>query len=244
MNEGHSHLPNETLIRLFLNGKLFAHLLCTPVNLKELAVGWLLGQGIITGVGEIVSLGVCDEQTDLAVHLKSLPTSTPGGFEPVLSSGCSGGQINVLNYFKDLKVVESTLTAGVGECRRALALMFRRLNETCDGAGVHCAAAVSGGREDLVHFAYDIGRHNAVDKVIGAALLKSVDFSQTILATSGRISSDMVVKAALAGIPMLVSPRSVTTLATGLAEKAGIGIVGRLGKKEMVILGNTSRILG
>ena len=93
-------------------------------------------------------------------------------------------------------------------------------------------------------FAYDIGRHNAVDKVIGSGLLHDVDFSNMVLAASGRISSDMVLKATRAGIPVMISPRSVTTMAADIASRANIAIAGRMAKQNKVYAGNVERIKG
>jgi FdhD protein len=121
--------------------------------------------------------------------------------------------------------------------------MFRRLREIDPGSGIHCASISESGQDGSILTSYDIGRHNAVDKAIGAGALNSVDFSRTVLATSGRISSDMVLKAIQAGIPILVSQRSVTSLAAAMADKAGIAIVGRMGKDEPVIIDCKSRVV-
>lgn len=240
---GPSKLAQETLVRLFVNGQLFTHLLCTPSSLKEFAVGWLLGQGIINRFEDILSLAVCDELTDINVHLGSQTSDIEKRFKPIEAPGCGGGQINSLHYFESVKPVDSGLTIPVGECRRALSSMFRHLDEISPGSGVHCAAVFDQRDHMGMTFAYDVGRHNAVDKAIGAAILRSFDFAASMLTTSGRISSDMILKSALAGIPIVVSPRSVTTLASELAEKACIGIVGRLGKAEPVLVGYTTRIV-
>jgi len=73
--------------------------------------------------------------------------------------------------------------------------------------------------------------------------MKNIDFGSSILATSGRISSDMVLKAVAAGVPVLASQRSVTTLAVEIAEAAGIALVGRLSKPDRIILGQKDRIM-
>jgi FdhD protein len=83
-----------------------------------------------------------------------------------------------------------------------------------------------------------------VDKAIGAALMGGADFGCSVLATSGRISSDMVLKASRAGVPVVLSPRSVTTMAADLADRADIVIVGRLSKPDRLITGNKKRITG
>ena len=91
--------------------------------------------------------------------------------------------------------------------------------------GVHAAALTDGSR--LLFLSEDIGRHNAVDKIIGRGILAGMSFSNTQLLTTGRISSDIVMKTARAGIPVVISLSVATSLAVDLALRAGILLVGR-----------------
>ena len=88
----------------------------------------------------------------------------------------------------------------------------------------------------------DIGRHNAVDKVIGAALQCGVKFGETIICSSGRLSSDMILKAASAGIPVVVSRTAPTSLAIDIAEEMGITLIGFARGKRMNIYTHPKRI--
>jgi FdhD protein len=92
--------------------------------------------------------------------------------------------------------------------------------------GVHSAGLAAG--DELVAHCEDIGRHNAVDKVVGRALLAGVDFHATALLATGRLSSEMVWKAARAGVPVVTSLSIPTDLARDIAEAAGITLVGRI----------------
>jgi FdhD protein len=235
-------MPQEKLIRIFLNDRLFSHLLCTPVDMKELVVGWLLTQGCIGALDDIDSLRVCDSDTDVNVWLRSELDSSPSRHHFVTASGCSGGQVNSLQYFKDIKKLESPLTVHVDDLTVLMSGMFRKLANVGNNRGLHCASIAAGGDYSSILLRYDIGRHNAVDKVIGAGLLKGIDFSSAILATSGRISSDMVLKAATAGVPIIVSPKSITTLAVDIASSAGIAAVGRFGRRDRIVAGQVDRI--
>jgi FdhD protein len=237
-----SSLPQERLLRLFINGRFFTHILCTPVSLKELTMGWLFTQRYIDGLDDVGSLGACEGDTEISVSLKRGVPTQPAKYNPVSTSGCSGGEVDASQYFQALKRLESTLTVSMTCLRDVMSAMFRRLASNGDMSGMHCASLASGDNFADLLTAFDVGRHNAVDKVIGAGLLKSVDFSSGILATSGRISSDMVLKAARAGVPVVVSQRSVTTLAADLAGSAGVAIVGRINRRDRVVLGQTNRI--
>jgi FdhD protein len=99
--------------------------------------------------------------------------------------------------------------------------------------GIHAAALTDGSR--VLFLSEDIGRHNAVDKVIGRGLLAGVSFGSTQLITTGRISSDIVMKTARAGIPVVISLSVATSLAADLARAAGILLVGRGALPEPVI---------
>jgi FdhD protein len=130
----------------------------------------------------------------------------------------------------------STLAQGI-------AAMYDAAFEKSDSSGLHCAAIVPLTNGKSIVADSDIGRHNAVDKVIGGSLSKAPDFGRSFLVTSGRVSSDMVLKAIRAGIPIVASRRSVTSLAAELATKTGITIAARLTRNMPVIVGNRDRIV-
>ncbi len=240
---GKRALPQEEVIRLYMNGDLFTHLLCTPVSMKELAIGWLFTQGIVTGLEDITSLDVCDGVSDIRVALSPESDARSSRYRPITSSGCGGGQINSLQYLKKVARLESSLTVRTSDLVSIMSRTFRELASLNANSGMHCASLVSGGDFSDMLLAYDVGRHNAVDKAIGAGLLKGIDFGSAILATSGRVSSDMVIKAATAGLPVIASQRSVTSLAADMASSAGIAVVGRLNKPDRLILGQRDRIV-
>ena len=235
-------MPQEKLIRIFLDGNLFSYLLCTPVDMKELVIGWLFTQGCIGALDEINSLSACDTETDINVWLRSELASPPSKYRFVTSSGCSGGQVDSLQYFKDIEKLRSSLSVSGKDLVDIMSRMFDKLASIIDNSGLHCASLARSDNFSDILIGYDIGRHNAVDKVIGAGLLKDIDFASTILTTSGRISSDMVLKAAAAGVPIVVSPKSITTLAVDIASSAGIAAVGRLGRQDRIVVGQVSRI--
>ena len=146
-------------------------------------------------------------------------------------------------YTLDEKPIGSKLTVEAARLPGLLSAMFREHEARCPERGMHCAALIAADDDGDMIITRDVGRHNAVDKAIGIGLMKSLDFGRTIAATSGRISSDMVLKAWRAGIPIVLSPRSVTTMAEEFARKAGIAVVARLARPDRVLAGKTDRIL-
>ena len=240
----HLRMPSEVLIQLHLNGRFFSRILCSPVDVKPLIVGWLYTHRLIERTEEIHALGVCDDLTDVKVELADECMRRLDDYQPVITSGCSGGEVASQDYLGQLSQVDSPVRVDIAVIPGFMAAMFARLKETCPTGGMHCASLIPIDNHSEMLTGCDIGRHNAVDKAIGGALLNGAEFGASLLATSGRISSDMVLKAARAGVPVLLSPRSVTTMAADLAERAGIAIVGRLSKSDRLITGNKERIIG
>ena len=235
--------PQESLVQININGQPLTQLLCSPVNLKELAAGWLLTQGIIDGLDDVSSLGVCEDEAEINVVLRDGYPPPDSEFHPVITSGCSGGRMDLRLYTLDEKPVASKLTVQATRLPGLLSAMFREHEARCPVRGMHCAALIAADDEGDMIVTRDVGRHNAVDKAIGIGLMNSLNFARTIVATSGRISSDMILKAWRAGIPIVLSPRSVTSMAEDFAQKAGIAVVGRLARPDRVMAGKTDRIV-
>ena len=106
--------------------------------------------------------------------------------------------------------------------------------------GIHSAALCT--PEGVVYFCEDIGRHNAVDKIIGLCLKNSVTIEDKILVTSGRISSEILVKTAKLGIPILISRAAPTTLSIELADKLGITLIGFVRGRRFNVYCHTDRV--
>ena len=219
-------VPEEAPIRFFYNGRDAVILLCTPRELKELAVGWLFAERFIRRIDEITALEVCEELDAVAVQ------ATPDRWEEssqrrrAFTSGCGGG-VTALVLPDDLVVPVNTGPAP--NCSLVKAMLAGAVQYKRTG-GIHCAALTDG--KSILIQSEDIGRHNAVDKVIGRGLLEGVLFSETHLLTTGRVSSDMVIKAVRAGIPAVISVSVPTSLAVEIAARAGLLLIGRAARSE------------
>jgi FdhD protein len=140
----------------------------------------------------------------------------------VITSGCIGG----LTFPKrlSLKRIKDPLTIDA-ERLKALFKVFQKASELYQMTGCVHSAALSDEAE-IICLAEDIGRHNAVDKAIGYALLENIPFGGKIMLASGRLSSEIVSKCARWGIPMVASRTSPTSLALDIAETSGVTVVG------------------
>lgn len=239
-----SHTPPvEILAQIVVNDRPIAQLLCSPNDLQALAYGWLFTQGVIDLPSDITSLRACHESGVIHVGLHGDREARVEGFRTVLSSGCGGGLVNLNRYLTVLPELTSDFSAehaAMGSIMNEMYTRFR--NPSARWEGTHCAAIARTDASGEMLMASDIGRHNAVDKVIGMGFLADWDFGCSVLATSGRLSSDMVLKAHRAGIPIVISQHSVTSMAIEIARAARIALVSRFGRRDEDAFGEKARI--
>ena len=210
----------EQPLTIHVNGEKFLTLLCSPMMLDALVVGYLWMEKVIGGVDEIarVEVSAVDGRADVTLtHAVTLPT------ERILTSGCGGGITFRIDHRlfprlgSPLRVRPTDLAAGMKQLFDA-ATHYKR------SRGIH-GAALSDGSQLLV-VAEDVGRHNAVDKVKGQALLDGIPTTDRILLSTGRISSEMLLKAARMGVPVVASRTSPTEMAVALAEQLNVTVCG------------------
>ena len=216
----------ELPVRLVLNGEPLVTLLCTPTELEELAVGFLLSEGLLHERSAIKRLSISGTGPSIFIELAGLPRHWEKQFEKrTISSGCGKG-ITFTNYDrqKDRKIDTRGPIMTVDAIRDQLT-KFRNISALyLETGGVHSAALSDG--KDLLFFSEDIGRHNAVDKLIGKAFLKGVSIENKILFTSGRVTSEIVTKAGRNRFPILISRAAASCMAISYAEDMGITLVG------------------
>ncbi len=233
------NICEEEPVEFELNGKNLVTFMCTLEELKELAVGHLYSRGIIKSADDLSSLGACKDMkmifgnTSKEVDFEGIELKT------VLSSGCGSG-VKFNEAITKLPKINSNFQISMDEVKKMAIEMFSKAQMYKQYGGMHCAA-VSDGNEILA-LSEDVGRHNAVDKVIGKGLLKKVDFSQCMIITTGRISTDMVLKAANIACPLIVSRSIPTTSALELANNLGITVIGRVVSSNPIVYMYEERI--
>ena len=224
----------EVPVWLEVNGRPAVTWMCTPELLEELAIGWLHGEGYIDRVDE-VHLRPC--ATDLGfwaeVPAERVALVQAEGRRPVLASGCGA----VSTFLAEPGTVEARPRRGeppgVERLRALFKALFARGERYQDTGGIHAAALAdpsdpdAAAAECLIAHAEDIGRHNAVDKSIGGALLAGRRVTGLGLLVTGRISAELAFKAARAGIAWVATPSVPSTLAVEIARRSGMVLVGR-----------------
>jgi len=221
-------LPEEALVRVLYNGREALNVLCSPRDLRELAVGWLFAEGYLQAPEEIVTCGACVEMRAVSVNAAPDRWAEISRRPRVLTSGCGQGVVSWIR-----PAAHQSSGNGFRPDRGLLRRMLATASEYHRTGGIHCAALA--GEAAILFQSEDIGRHNAVDKVIGWGFLNGAPFDRLQLLTTGRVSAEMILKAARAGISAVASLSIPTTLAVELARTAGISLVGRAAGKRPVI---------
>jgi len=216
-------VAREHRANIFVNGDHYITLMCSPDLFQELAVGFLFSEGVIGSYSEIKKIGsTCTGY--VMVELES-PPAVAGAGKRVLVSGCAGGSVNLsfLNH-ENLPELAGGLTVTAEEISEMMSSFSRRSPLFEQTGGVHSCALEFPGKEGL--FCEDIARHNAIDKIVGMALMRSISIEDGILAASGRVSSEILLKTARLGISMLVSRSAPTDMAIEIARKVNMTLVG------------------
>ena len=217
----------EWPVWLEVNGEPAVTWMCTPGQLEELATGWLHSEGYIETLDDLVKLRPCATDLGFWAEVKPERVALVKGEDRrrVLASGCGA----VSTFLADPPAVRHAVARGEPpppEIQRALfkELFARgvRYNET---GGIHAAALTD--NATLQFHAEDIGRHNAVDKVIGAAVIARQPLAGRGLLVTGRISAELAYKAARAGLAYVATPSVPSTLALTIAQRSGMVLVGR-----------------
>ena len=226
----------EVPVTVYINGTELVTFLCTPHNLRHLVLGFLYLEGIVGGLDEIALLRVCDEEEMIEVRLThdvELPTRR------VLTSGCGGG-----TTFADLAAqtskVDSTLQVIPSQVLGLMHRLYREAELYRTAGGVHTSALSDG--QQLLVVASDVGRHNTLDKIQGQCLLEGIDTRDRILLTTGRLSVEMLNKAAKMQVPVLVSRTSSTDLAVEMAKAWGITLIGYARGKQIHVYSGEERV--
>src|SRR5881296_3604859 len=210
----------EQPLTLSVNGEKFLTLLCSPIDLEALVIGYLWMERVIEGLDEVrrVEVSAVDGRAEVTLtHPVTLPT------ERILTSGCGGGITFRIDH-RLFPRLHSSLRVRPADLANGMKQLFQAATQYQRSRGIHGAALSDGTR--LLVVAEDVGRHNAVDKVKGQALLEGIPTADRILLSTGRVSSEMLLKAARMGVPVVASRTSPTEMAVALAEQLNVTVCG------------------
>jgi FdhD protein len=233
-------VTKELPLNIILNNRELATLLCSPLDLSYLAIGFIFSAGLLKSKDEIERIAVCEQEG--IVRVKTREDRVPAERLPLKQLITSGGG-RLMRYQNDASGRGQVTSQFSVPAAQVLALVrrFQRKSQIFKATGgVHSAALCD--ERDVLVFSEDIGRHNAIDKILGRCLLESLPTANRIVITSGRVSSEIVLKVASMDIPILVSPSAPTDLGVRLASDLGLTLVGFARGDKMNVYANGWRI--
>jgi len=226
--------PSEMELTIYINNQELVTILCTPNKLNCLVLGFLYSEGIISGTGDVLSMRVCDDETTADVRLSNSEYELPR--LRTLTSGCGGGA----TFKTKGKKIDSDFIISAEQVLSMMKQLYEQMNIYRICGGVHTSALSDS--ENLLVVAEDIGRHNTLDKIQGECLLRDLTTRDKLLLSSGRVSSEMLLKAAKMQTPVVVSPHSPTGSAISLAHELGIALVGYARGSRMSVYSHSERL--
>jgi len=236
-------IVSEIPLTVFLNDTELATLICSPGGYKELSVGFLLSEGLVQSPSDIKEITYREEEGLLWVQTSSPVPQMENFLHRHITSCCGKGRaaLYFVNDARQLQPVRSTSRFTAPHLLHLMSLLDKKSVTFRLTGGVHCAALADS--KDLLVMYEDIGRHNAVDKVIGHAFLSRITSDGKCLLLSGRISSEILIKAARSGIPLVVSRSAPTQLAVELADQLGITVVGFARDQRLNVYSHTEKVI-
>jgi formate dehydrogenase accessory protein FdhD len=238
-------VAEEVPLQITINSVYSFIIWCSPSQFKELAVGYLLAENILRSIDEIESLNSSEADyncqitlkatVDLDERMKNSRRSTR--IIPLIKASTSPYQ-----HDEKIPVVKSKLTVKAQTILDSLNQMNCLAKGFKETGGLH-DSGIFKADGSIVAFSEDVGRHNTVDKVIGAASLSKVNFGECFMIITGRVPGDMIYKAAKVGLPIVASVAAVLNSGVSSAEKANISLVGFVRGKRMNIYTGAERII-
>lgn len=230
-------VTEEILLCIHVNGKELATFMCTPHEPDELALGFLRSEGIIHGLDEVRVLTISDNGTCVDIWLDRSEFQMPQ--RRIVTSGCGGGVTfdDLTSRHEPLDWLASISPDQIFERMRELYKAGHLYQAT---QGIHTSALSDGNQLLLV--AEDVGRHNTIDRLWGKALKQNLPTRGLVLLATGRISSEMLVKAVKMQVPIVASRTSPTSLSIALAEAWNITVMGYVRRNSLRVYTAPNRI--
>ncbi len=244
VSDGHELRPvagaviDETSVALRVNGHELTTFMCSPVDVEELALGFLRAEKFIAGPEDVLSLTLTPTGNGVDVRLRH---EIPETRRPIRTTGCCGGVT-----YDDLKQVRKPLPNDL--CLSGQAVIDRYFEMRAAerlypiARGVHTSGLCTA--QQLLMIAEDVGRHNTIDKLWGHAMRREIDPAGSLIVTTGRISSEMVGKAAKMGAQIVASRTSPTSRALVLARAWNITVIGYVRRGSLRVYTVPDRVRG
>jgi FdhD protein len=230
----------EQPFTIFVNGYELVTLITLPKDLKELTIGFLASEGILENLNEITDMKFTHQNSIIQVEIdKDIDINI---FKKrTLTSGCGKGV--TFSNLKDCsagKISENDLTMKSKNIVKLMINMQKSAKLFEQTGGTHTAALTSS--DNILYVIEDIGRHNTIDKIIGKSYLDEIDLNDKAILTSGRVSSEIIIKVLKQKIPILISRSAPTTTAVEIAREKDLTLIGFTRGNRFNIYNDLNRI--
>jgi FdhD protein len=226
----------ETSVTLTINGEIWLALMCTPVDLEELAVGFLVNEGLLQTRDEIASVRVCPSGDNVDVWLNHA-VEQPATWRR--TSGCTGGMTSA-NLRSRFAAPALAHPLSPDQLLDFMGMLYESQSLYKEMGGVHTSVLCDG--RSVILRAEDVGRHNTLDKLAGRMLLAGIHVTPLMVLTTGRISSEMLQKAARMGASLVASRTSPTSLSVHLAELWNMTLIGYARRDQFTVYAHPENI--
>ncbi|RQM83524.1 formate dehydrogenase family accessory protein FdhD [Staphylococcus xylosus] len=236
------HYVTEFPLTIMVNGEEFATIICSPNHMEELVLGFLASEGAVLKSDDLKSVQIDDSKGFAHVELtRSLGERFEYSTKRMIASCC--GKSREFYFQNDAAVAKTSMSKIVISPKQILNMMTRLQSASAvfkQTGGLHNAAISDG--EAFFEHRQDIGRHNALDKLYGYCIQRHIPVRNKVLIFSGRISSEILIKAAKIGVGVILSKSAPTTLAVTLAEDLNITAVGFIRDGNFNIYSHPERV--
>ena len=232
----------EKPLTIYLNSQEIVTTMTLGDMPKELSVGYLLNQNMLNKNDDILSVEFDDELEVVIVRTKRKTNYEKKLRKKIRTSGCAVGTVygDMMEVFYDIKLNNNTIIKS--SWMKNISKKITEVPSLYLKAGaIHGCAICS--EENILAYVEDVGRHNAVDKIAGWMLLNNIDGRDKIFYTTGRLTSEMVIKSVQMEIPILLSRSGFTESGVSLAKEANLTLVGRMKGKRFMVLSGIHRVM-
>ena len=235
-------IATEFPLTLMLNGTEFATIVCTPKDLREMAIGFLASEGVIRFLDEIKSIQIDAKKGFVYIELTKPLESNDVEHSKRFIGSCCGKSRQF--YFKSdvhtARTINHDLSITTRQCLDLMKQLQNKSNHFKKTGGVHNAALCT--VNELLEIRTDIGRHNALDKIYGYMIENRIPVKDKVIAFSGRISSEVLLKISKMGIGVIISTSAPTDLALQLADDLKITTIGFARRNKMNVYTHPERV--
>ena len=240
--EATSFVAGEHPLTVYVDKREILTLMTLGAAPEALVIGYLRNQRLVDSIDELVAVQIDWEVNAASVYTKNgLIDLDEKMAHRTKTTGCGSGtvfgdlmaDIDDIHLSADAKLTQSTLYALSG--------LVRKHETIYKQAGAVHGCALFSSTPELLYFVEDVGRHNAVDAIAGMMWLDGVDGSDKIFYTTGRLTSEMVIKAAQMGVPFLVSRSGLTQMGYEIAKRVGMTMIGRAVNKHFLLFNDPGR---